>query len=46
MIKISMENMPMDVVMMKNQNVSPAVTAIDLNRGDDAFILNRIDECY
>jgi|TARA_B110000438_G_scaffold93060_1_gene92608 hypothetical protein len=45
MIKISMENIDMDVVMMKNQNDNPAVTASDLNLGDDAFILNRIDEC-
>ena len=46
MIKISMENTPVDVVMMKNQNDNPAVTASDLNLGDDAFILNRIDKCH
>ena len=45
MIKISMENIDMDVVMIKNQNDNPAVTASDLNLGDDAFMLNRIDEC-
>ena len=45
-IKISIENIPVDVVMIKNQNDNPAVTASDLNRGDDAFILNRIDECH
>ena len=30
-------------VIMKNQNVNPAVTASDLNRGDDVCILNRIN---
>ena len=33
-------------VIMKNQNVNPAVTASDLNRGDDVCILNRINECH
>jgi len=46
MIKISNENIPIDVVMIKNQNDNPAVTARDLNLGDDAFILNRIDKCH
>ena len=46
MIKISMENTSVDDVMMKNQNDNPAVTARDLNLGDDAFILNRIDKCH
>ena len=44
MIKISMENTSVDDVMMKNQNDNPAVTARDLNLGDDAFILNWIDK--
>ena len=46
MIKISIENTSVEDVMMKNQNDNPAVTASDLNLGDDAFILNRINECY
>jgi len=46
MIKISIENISVDDVMMKNQNDNPAVTARDLNLGDDAFILNRIDKCH
>ena len=46
MIKFSMENTSVDDVMMKNQNDNPAVTARDLNLGDDAFILNRIDKCH
>ena len=46
MIKISIENTSVDDVMIKNQNDNPAVTARDLNLGDDAFILNWIDECH
>jgi len=46
MIKISMENIDMDVVMIKNQNDNPAVTASDLNLGEDEFILNWIDKCH
>ena len=47
MIKISTENIPVDCVIMKNQNDNPAVTARDLNLGDDAFvILYRVDKCY
>jgi hypothetical protein len=46
MIKISMENTSVDDVMMKNQNDNPAVTARDLNLGDDVFILNWIDKCH
>ena len=46
MIKISIENISIDVVMMINQNDNPAVIARDLNLGDDAFILNRIDKCH
>ena len=45
-IKISIENIPVDDVMIKNQKDNPAVTARDLNLGDDAFILNRIDKCH
>jgi hypothetical protein len=45
-IKISIENIPVDVVIMKNQNDNPAVTASALNRGEDSSILNRIDKCY
>ena len=41
-----MENTSVEDVMMKNQNDNPAVTARDLNLGDDAFILNRIDKCH
>ena len=45
-VKIPIENIPIDVVMMKNQNETPAVTAMDLNLGDDASMLNRIDESH
>jgi len=45
-IKISIENIPVEDVMIKNQKDNPAVTARDLNLGDDAFILNRIDKCH
>ena len=38
MIKISIENIPVDEVMIKNQKDNPAVTAIDLKRGDDNCI--------
>ena len=44
-IKISIENTPVDDVIMKNQNDNPAVTASDLNRGELVCILNRIDKC-
>ena len=44
--KISIENIPIDDEIMKNQNDNPAVTAKDLNRGDEGFILNWIDECH
>ena len=46
MIKISIENIPVDDVMIKNQNDNPAVTARDLNRGELVFILNRVDKCH
>jgi L-cysteine desulfidase len=45
-IKISIENIPVDDVIMKNQNDSPAVTARDLNLGELVCILNRIDKCH
>ena len=43
-IKISIENIPVDDVMMKNQNDNPAVTASDLNLGELVCILNWIYE--
>ena len=45
-IKISIENIPVDDVIIKNQNDNPAVTAKDLNRGELVCILNRIDKCH
>ena len=45
-IKISSENIPVDDVMIKNQNDNPAVTARDLNRGELVCILNRINKCH
>ena len=45
-IKISTENIPVDDVMIKNQNDNPAVTAKDLNLGELVCILNRIDKCH
>ena len=44
--KVSIENIPIDDVIIKNQNVKPAVTARDLNLGELVCILDRIDECY
>ena len=46
MIKISIENIPVDEVIIKNQKDSPAVTAKDLNLGELVCILNRIDKCH
>ena len=46
MIKISIENIPVEDVMMKNQKDNPAVTAKDLNLGELVCILNRIDKCH
>jgi hypothetical protein len=43
-IKISIENIPVDDVMIKNQKDNPAVTAMDLNRGELVCILNRINK--
>ena len=45
-IKISIENTLTDWVIIKNQKDTPAVTASDLNRGDEVFILYRIDKCH
>ena len=45
-IKISIENIPVDDVMIKNQKDNPAVTASDLNRGELVCILNWIDKCH
>ena len=42
----SYEKYPVAEVRMINQNVNPAVTAIDLKRGDENCNLNRINECY
>lgn len=44
-INNSIEKIPVDDVMMKNQNEIPAVTAIDLNLREEEFILNWINEC-
>ena len=44
--KSSTENRLTEIVIMKNQNDSPAVTAILLNRGEDSSNLDRINECY
>ena len=40
------ENMVSALVIIKNQNENPAVTANDLNLGEDNSILNRIDKSY
>ena len=45
-INNSIENRPVDDVMMKNQNESPAVTASDLNLGEEVSMLYRIDKCH
>ena len=42
----SVEKYPIADIIMKNQNDNPAVTASDLNLGEDVCILNRIDECH
>ena len=44
--KVSIENIPIDDVIIKNQNVKPAVTARDLNLGELVCMLNRIDKCH
>tara|TARA_B100001750_G_C15367045_1_gene525286 strand:+ start:115 stop:321 length:207 start_codon:yes stop_codon:yes gene_type:complete len=43
---ISIEKCPTDEIIIKNQNDKPAVTANDLNLGDDVSILDRIDKCH
>ena len=43
---ISKENIPTPEVKIKNQKDNPAVTARDLNLGEDVFMLNRINESY
>jgi len=43
---ISNEKIPDTEIIMKNQNEKPAVTAIDLKRGDDSSILYRIDKSH
>ena len=43
-ISNSKENNPVVEVIMKNQKDNPAVTASDLNLGDDEFILYRINK--
>jgi len=43
--RYSKENTPVPVVITKNQKDSPAVTANDLNLGEDVCILYRIDKC-
>ena len=42
----SSEKYPVADVMIKNQKDSPAVTAMDLNLGDDSSMLNWIDKCH
>ena len=44
--RYNIENIPALDVITKNQNDNPAVTARDLNLGEDVCILYRIDECY
>ena len=41
----SIENMPIVLVMIKNQNEKPALTANALNLGEDNSILNWINKC-
>ena len=42
----SKEKYPKLEIIMKNQKDEPAVTANDLNLGDDVCILYRINECH
>ena len=44
--KYNIENTPVLDVIIKNQNDSPAVTARDLNLGEDTCMLYRINECH
>ena len=45
-MNISIEKIPVEEVIIKNQKDNPAVTAKDLNLGALVCILNRVDECY
>ena len=42
----SIEKYPIDDIIMKNQNDNPAVTASDLNLGEDVSMLYWINKCY
>jgi len=42
----SKEKTPITVVIMKNQKENPAVTANDLNLGEESSILNWINKCH
>jgi|TARA_B110000438_G_scaffold271755_1_gene289888 hypothetical protein len=44
-IKISIENISVEEVIIKNQKDNPAVTASDLNLEEVVCILNWIDKC-
>ena len=44
--KVSMEKIPIEIVIIRNQKDNPAVTAILLNLGDDNSNSDRINECY
>ena len=43
---VSKEKNPIDVDIMKNQKENPAVTANDLNLGEESSILKWINECH
>ncbi len=45
-INNSIENIPTDDVMIKNQNDNPAVTASDLNLGVDVCMLYRVNKSH
>ena len=42
----SVEKYPIADIIMKNQNDNPAVTASDLNLGEDVSMLYWINKCY
>jgi hypothetical protein len=42
----SVEKYPITDIIMKNQNDNPAVTASDLNLGEDVSMLYWINKCY
>ena len=46
MSNISNENILNAEIIMKNQNERPVVTATDLKRGEDNFILYRINKSH